>query len=79
MLWGRIRRDIGAFLKNTWRSGALFGRTPEDAFYVKCDEELNPVEVRDLGQLIVEIGVAPVKPAEFLIIRISQWSPEGGE
>ena len=79
MLWGRLRRDISAFLRNTWRSGALFGRTPEQAFYVKVDEELNPVEVRDLGQLIVEIGIAPVKPVEFLIIRISQWSPEGGE
>ncbi len=79
MLWGRLRRDMSAFLRNTWRSGALFGRTPEESFYVKVDEELNPVEVRDLGQLIVEIGIAPVKPAEFLIIRISQWSPEGGE
>ncbi len=79
MLWGRLNRDITAFLKNTWRSGALFGRTPQDAFYVKVDEELNPVEVRDLGQLFVEIGIAPVKPAEFLIIRIGQWSPEGGE
>lgn len=78
-LWARLRRDIGAFLKNVWRGGALFGRTPAEAFFVKCDEELNPQEVRDLGQLIVEIGIAPVKPVEFLIIRISQWAPEGGE
>lgn len=77
-LWGRLRRDISAFLRITWRSGALFGRTPEQAFYVKIDEENNPVETRDLGQLYVEIGISPVKPAEFLIIRISQWSPEGG-
>jgi phage tail sheath protein FI len=77
-LWARLSRDIGSFLKVQWLSGALFGRTPEEAFYVKCDEELNPLEIRDLGQLIVEIGIAPVKPAEFLIIRISQWAPEGG-
>lgn len=77
-LWGRLRRDISAFLRITWRSGALFGRTPEQAFYVKIDEENNPAETRDLGQLYVEIGISPVKPAEFLIIRISQWSPEGG-
>lgn len=74
-LWGRVRRDVSAFLRNVWRTGALFGRTPEEAFYVKCDEELNPPEVRDLGQLIVEIGIAPTKPAEFVIFRISQWSP----
>jgi phage tail sheath protein FI len=73
-LWARIRRDIGAFLTNVWRTGALFGATPAKAFYVKCDEETNPPEVRDLGQVIIEIGMAPVKPAEFVIFRISQWA-----
>jgi phage tail sheath protein FI len=73
-LWARVRRDVSAFLRLTWRSGALFGSTPEEAFYVKCDEELNPLEVRDAGQLIIEIGMAPVKPAEFVIFRISQWA-----
>lgn len=73
-LWGRVRRDITAFLNTVWRTGALFGTTPDKAFYVKCDEELNPAEVRDQGQLIVEIGMAPVKPAEFVIFRISQWA-----
>ncbi len=73
-LWARIRRDITAFLTNVWRSGALFGATPAEAFYVKCDEETNPPEVRDLGQVIIEIGMAPVKPAEFVIFRISQWA-----
>jgi phage tail sheath protein FI len=63
---------VTAFLTNVWRSGALFGLTPEEAFYVKCDEELNPPEVRDLGQVITEIGVAIVRPAEFVIFRISQ-------
>ncbi len=73
-LWARIRRDINAFLTRVWRDGALFGATPGDAFYVKCDEELNTVEVRDAGQVIIEIGMAPVKPAEFVIFRISQWA-----
>ncbi len=73
-LWGRVTRDISAFLRTVWRSGALFGTTPEQSFYVKCDAELNPPEVRDQGQLIVEIGLAPVKPAEFVIFRISQWA-----
>ncbi len=73
-LWARVRRDVSAFLRTVWTSGALFGTTPNEAFYVKCDEELNPPEVRDLGQLIIEIGIAPVKPAEFVIFRISQWA-----
>ena len=73
-LWARVRRDVGAFLKLIWRSGALFGDVPEQAFYVKCDAETNPPEVRDVGQLIIEIGMAPVKPAEFVIFRISQWA-----
>jgi len=73
-LWARIRRDISAFLSNVWRTGALFGATPAQAFYVKCDEETNPPAVRDAGQVIIEIGLAPVKPAEFVIFRISQWA-----
>jgi phage tail sheath protein FI len=73
-LWAKVRRDITAFLRGVWRSGALFGTTPEQAFYVKCDEELNPPDVRDLGQLIIEVGMCPTKPAEFVIFRISQWA-----
>ncbi|MEM1167723.1 MAG: phage tail sheath subtilisin-like domain-containing protein [Cyanobacteria bacterium P01_H01_bin.35] len=73
-LWAKIRRNISAFLTNEWRNGALFGTTPQEAFYVKCDAETNPAEVRDLGQVITEIGVAVIKPAEFVIFRISQWS-----
>lgn len=71
-LWGKIRLNISAFLTNVWRTGALFGATPEQAFYVKCDAELNPPEVRDVGQVITEIGVAIVRPAEFVIFRITQ-------
>ena len=75
-LWARIRRNVTAFLTTVWQSGALFGNTPEQAFYVKCDEENNPPNVRELGQVIIEIGVAVVKPAEFVIFRISQWQSE---
>jgi hypothetical protein len=78
-LWARVRRDATAFLKTVWRDGALFGSTPDEAFYVKCDDELNPPESRDMGRLIIEIGMAPVKPAEFVIFRISQWSGPGSE
>lgn len=77
MLWARVRRDVGAFLSTVWSDGALFGASPTQAFYVKCDEELNPSESRDLGRLIIEIGMAPVKPAEFVIFRISQWAGGG--
>ncbi len=72
MLWGRVKRNITAFLLRVWRDGALFGTTPEEAFFVKVDAENNPPEKRDDGQLIIEVGVAPVKPAEFVVIRISQ-------
>lgn len=73
-LWGRIRRTISAFLVMEWRSGALFGATPQEAFFVKCDGENNTAESIDLGMVIVEVGVAPVKPAEFVIFRLSQFS-----
>ncbi len=77
LLWARVRRDVTAFLTTVWSDGALFGTSPAQAFYVKCDEELNPPESRDLGRLIIEIGMAPVKPAEFVIFRISQWAGGG--
>src|SRR6476646_9702910 len=73
-LWARIRRTISAFLVMQWRAGALVGQTPDEAFYVKCDEETNPAEGIDAGQVVCEIGVAPVKPAEFVIFRLSQYS-----
>ena len=72
LLWRSIRRDIGAFLTRVWRDGALLGRTPQEAFFVKCDEETNPPEVRDAGQVVALIGVAPVKPAEFVVFKLSQ-------
>ncbi|MFH8371588.1 phage tail sheath family protein [Streptomyces sp. NPDC018031] len=77
-LWARVRRTISAFLVNEWRKGALFGLTPDEAFYVKCDRETNPPESIDLGQVICEIGVAPVKPAEFVVFRLAQLSGGSG-
>ncbi len=73
-LWERVKRTANSFLLGVWRQGALFGATPQEAFYVKCDAETNPPDVIDRGQLVVEIGIAPVKPAEFVIFRIAQYS-----
>jgi uncharacterized protein len=69
-----IARDVRAFLKLQWLAGALVGATPEQAFFVKCDAENNPPEVVDAGRLVVDIGIAPSKPAEFVVFRIGQWS-----
>jgi uncharacterized protein len=71
-LWKSIRRDVSAFLTRLWRDGALMGTTPEEAFFVQCDSETNPPEVIDAGEVHTVIGVAPVKPAEFIVFRISQ-------
>lgn len=73
-LWAKIRRTISAFLVNEWRKGALFGLTPDEAYYVRCDRETNPAEQIDAGQVVCEVGVAPVKPAEFVIFRLAQLS-----
>ena len=75
-LWKKLDRTITEFLTRVWHSGALFGAKANEAFYVKIDEELNPPSVRALGQVIIEIGMAPVHPAEFVIVRIGIW--EGG-
>ncbi|HEY8790061.1 MAG TPA: phage tail sheath subtilisin-like domain-containing protein [Actinopolymorphaceae bacterium] len=73
-LWAMIRRDISAFLTLLWRDGALVGRTAAEAFFVKCDRESNPPEVVDAGQVITYIGLAGVKPAEFIVFKISQFA-----
>ncbi|QLJ01736.1 phage tail sheath family protein [Streptomyces sp. NEAU-sy36] len=73
-LWSSIRRNVTAFLTEEWRRGALFGRTAEEAFYVKCDRDNNPQESIDQGRVVCEIGVAPVKPAEFVVFRLAQFS-----
>jgi hypothetical protein len=70
-LWRRITRDVRAFLMRVWRDGALMGRTPDAAFFVKCDEETNPPESIDAGEVRCVIGIAPVKPAEFVLFEIT--------
>lgn len=76
-LWKRIIRDVGAFLKIQWMEGKLVGDKPEKAFFVKCDEETNPPEIVDAGMVVTLIGVAPSKPAEFVIFRIRQTRAGG--
>ncbi|MDB4951698.1 MAG: phage tail protein [Gemmatimonadetes bacterium] len=76
-LWQKIVRNVNAFLTNVWRAGALFGATAGEAFYVKCDATTNPPELREMGQVVTEIGVSVVRPAEFVIFRISQWAGPG--
>jgi len=71
-LWKSMTRDINAFLMQLWRDGALFGATPQQAFFVKCDAETNPQDSIDQGKVVCIVGVAPVKPAEFVVIRIGQ-------
>jgi hypothetical protein len=78
-LWMQLQIAATNFLMRVWRDGALFGATPAQAFYVKCDEETNPPEVIEAGQVVCEIGIAPVKPAEFVIFRLSQFTGGGGE
>lgn len=75
-LWNKIRRDIGAFLGRLYSQGALMGRTPGQAFFVKCDEETNPQSEIDAGVVTTYVGLAPVKPAEFIVFKVSQY--EGG-
>jgi uncharacterized protein len=78
-LWITLRISATNFLTRIWRSGALFGATPDQAFYVKCDAETNPPDLVEAGQVTCEIGIAPVKPAEFVVFRLTQLQLEAGE
>jgi phage tail sheath protein FI len=78
-LWKQMVRSCEVFLDDLWSEGALVGGSRNEAFYVKCDEETNPPEARDAGELICEIGISPVKPAEFIVVRIHQWTREHTE
>lgn len=73
-LWARVRRSITNFLNVVWRNGALEGTTPDQAFFVRCDRTTMTQTDIDNGRLICQIGVAPVKPAEFVIVRIGLWT-----
>ncbi|MEA2694665.1 MAG: uncharacterized protein QOJ16_4052 [Acidobacteriota bacterium] len=69
-LWARIGRELRVYFEGLFRAGALKGRTPAEAFYVKCDAETNPPEVRETGRVVTEIGLAPANPNEFVVVRI---------
>jgi hypothetical protein len=75
-LWARVRQTITNFLGSVWRSGALQGAKPDEAFFVKCDHSTMTQDDIDNGRLICVIGIAPVKPAEFVIFRIQQKTIE---
>jgi hypothetical protein len=75
-LWARVRQTISNFLTTVWRTGALMGSTADEAFYVRCDRTTMTQDDIDNGRLIVEIGVAPTKPAEFVVLRITQSTAE---
>jgi phage tail sheath protein FI len=69
-LWVRINRELSVYLEGFWRSGGLAGQTAEQAFFIKCDAETNPPEVREAGRVITEVGLAPTLPGEFIVVRI---------
>jgi phage tail sheath protein FI len=79
LLWARVQQSVAAFLLSLWRQGALPGRTPEEAFFVRCDRTTMTQNDLDQGRFVCLIGVAAVKPAEFVFFRIGQWTADHGE
>ncbi len=77
-LWDSVTLNISEFLDRLHQKGYFKGETKEQAFFVKCDEETNPPEVRDAGMCVIDVGVAPVRPAEFLVFRIKQTLEDQG-
>lgn len=75
-LWGRVRSTVEDFLLNEWQAGALKGLSAAEAYTVRCDQTTMTQDDLDNGRLICVIGVAPVKPAEFVVFRISQWTAD---
>jgi phage tail sheath protein FI len=73
-LWARIERELTTYFNQQFRAGALKGATPNEAFYVKCDAETNPPELRERGEVVTEIGLAPSIPFEFVVIRLIHGS-----
>jgi uncharacterized protein len=86
-LWAQLRVSISNFLTRIWEDGGLFGSSPEDAFYVKCDEETNPPDIVEAGQVVVEVGIAPAKPddaeearrGKFVVFRVSHPTAAASE
>ncbi len=75
-LWSQIRLNVGAFMHTLFRQGAFQGATPREAYFVKCDHDTNPQADIDRGIVTIIVGFAPLKPAEFVIIRLQQFSPQ---
>jgi phage tail sheath protein FI len=75
-LWANIRRAIEDFLMNEWQAGSLPGSRPDEAFFVKCDRSTMTQADVDKGRLVCVVGVAVVRPAEFVIVRIGQWTAD---
>jgi phage tail sheath protein FI len=73
-LWAQIRLNIGAFMNNLFRQGAFQGKTPRDAYFVKCDSETTTQNDINLGIVNIVIGFAPLKPAEFVILKFQQMA-----
>jgi uncharacterized protein len=76
LLWANVRRTIEDFLLNEWQSGALLGDKPEKSYFVRCDRSTMTQNDLDNGRLVCLVGVAPVRPAEFVIFRIGQWTAD---
>ena len=75
-LWSNVKRTIEDFLLNEYQSGALLGDRADRAYFVKCDRSTMSQNDLDNGRLICQIGVSPLKPAEFVIFRIGQWTAD---
>jgi len=75
-LWAKVCTTVEDFLRNEWSSGALLGTSPEEAYFVHCDRSTMTQNDLDNGRLVCVVGVAPVKPAEFVIFRIGQWTAD---
>jgi hypothetical protein len=73
-LWAQIRLNVGAFMQNLFRQGAFQGKTPTDAYFVKCDSETTTQNDIDLGTVNIVVGFAPLKPAEFVVIQLQQMA-----
>ena len=73
-LWLRLQRELSVYCESLWQQGAIQGAVPEEAFYVKCDEETNPPENREVGQVVAEVGLAPTIPGEFIQLLLVQSS-----
>jgi phage tail sheath protein FI len=77
-LWAQIRLNVGAFMNNLFRQGAFAGTTPREAYFVKCDAETTTQDDVNLGIVNIHVGFAPLKPAEFVVIRIQQMAGQTG-